>query len=138
VICPASLEQRLVNTSTTSNDADSGARTARDGLLCAGWEPNAGLVLIGRVTDDGGIVARSTSECTTVTDFFLDVADNGTFRTYRDREDIANSELSLLPCIDKGARVEALSGNESLLSELVTVGVAENDTSKRGTTKRAL
>jgi len=57
------------------------------------------------MADDGGIVARSTSECTTITNFLLDVADDGTFRTCRDREDIANSELGLLPCIDKGARM---------------------------------
>jgi hypothetical protein len=133
VICPTSLEQRLVNTSTTSNDSDSGARTAGDGLLCAGWEPDAGLVLIRRVTDDGGIVSRSTCECTAVTKFFLDVTDNGAFRTCRDRKDVTNSELSLLPCIDKGARMEALCGDEGLLSELVTVGIAENDTSKGGT-----
>jgi len=82
------------------------------------------------MSDDGGIVARSTSECTTVTNFLLDVADNGTFRTYRDREDIANSELGLLPCIDESTCMEALRGNEGLLSELVTVGVAKNDTSK--------
>ena len=135
MICPASLEQRLVNTSTTSNDTDSSACTAGDSLFCARWETNTSLVLIGGVADDGGIVSRGTCECTTVTKFLLDVADNGPFRTRRDREDIADSKLGLLPCINKSTRVKALCGDKGLLSKLVTVGVTENDTSKWGTTR---
>jgi hypothetical protein len=86
------------------------------------------------VTDDGGIVASGTCECSTVTKLLLDVADNGTFRTCGDREDVANSKLSLLPCIDKGACVKALCGDKGLLSELVAVRITENNTSKGGTT----
>jgi hypothetical protein len=87
------------------------------------------------VADDGGIVSRGTCECTTVTKFLLDIADNGPFRTCRDREDIADSKLSLLPCINKSTRVEAFCGDKGLLSELVTVGITENDTSKWGSTR---
>jgi hypothetical protein len=86
------------------------------------------------VTDDGGIISRGTSECTTVTEFLLDVANDGTFRTCGDREDIADSKLGLLSCIDKGACVKALCGDKGFLSELVAVGVTEDDTSQRGTT----
>jgi hypothetical protein len=134
VICSASFEQRLVDTPTTSNNTDNSACTARDSFLCAGWKTDACFVLIGRVTNDGGIVSRGTRECTTVAKFLLNVADNGTFRTCRDREDIANSKLSLLSCIYKGTRVKALCCDKGLLSKLVTVGVTENDTGKWGTT----
>ena len=134
MICSASFEQRLVNTPTASNDADSGACTARDGLLCARWETDACFVIIWRVADDGGIVPRGTCECTAVAKFLLNVANNGTFRTCRDREDIADRKLSFLSCIYKGTRVKALCCDKGLLSELVTVGVTEDDTSKWGTT----
>ena len=134
MICSASLEQRLVDTPATSNDTDSGACAAGDSFLCARWETNASLILIGRVTDDGSIISRGTCECTTVTNFLLDVANNSTFRTRGDREDIADSKLGLLSCIDKGACVKALCGDKGLLSELVAVGVTEYDSSKRGTT----
>jgi hypothetical protein len=133
MIRSASLEQGLVNTPTTSNDTDSSACAAGDSFLCARWETNASLVLIGGVTDDGGIISRGTCECTAITKFLLDVANNGTFRTCGDRQDVANSELGLLSCIDKGARVKALCGDKGLLSELVAIGITENDTSKRGT-----
>jgi hypothetical protein len=86
------------------------------------------------VADDGGIVSGGTCKCTTVANLLLDVTDNGTFRTYRDRKDIADSKLSLLPCIDKGTGVKALCGNKGLFSKLVAVGVTEYDTSKWGTT----
>jgi len=134
VICSASFEQRLVDTPATSNDTDSSTCAAGDSFLCARWKTNACFVLIGRVTNDGGIVSRGTCECTTITKFLLNVADNGTFRTCRDREDIADSKLGLLSCIYKGTRVKALCCDKGLLSELVTVGVTEDNTSKWGTT----
>jgi hypothetical protein len=86
------------------------------------------------MADDGSIVAGGTSKCSTVANFLLDVADNGTFRTCRNWEDITNGELSLLPRIDKGTCVKALCSNEGLLSELVAVRVTEDDTSEGSTT----
>ena len=81
VIRPASLEQWLVNTSTTSNDANRSAGAARDSLFRAGRKTNTGLILVGGVTDNGGIIAGGACECTTVANFFLDIANDGTFGT---------------------------------------------------------
>jgi hypothetical protein len=85
------------------------------------------------MTDNRGIIARGTSECPTVANFLLDVADNGTFRTCRDGEDIANGELSLLPRIDKGACVKALCSDEGFLPELVAVRITKDNTSEGST-----
>lgn len=52
-----SLEQGLVDTATTGDDADGRTAAARGGLLRAGGEADAGLVLVGRVADDGRVVA---------------------------------------------------------------------------------
>jgi hypothetical protein len=82
VKCPASLEQWLVNTPTASNDADRGAGAARDGLFRARRKTNTSLIIVGSVADNGGIIARGACECTTVANFLLDIANDGTFRTY--------------------------------------------------------
>ena len=129
-----SLEQRLVDTSTTGNDTDGSTGTTRDGLLGTGGETDAGLVLIDGVADDGGVVTGGTGKSTTVANLLLDVADDGTFGALSDGEDVADVEGSLLSAIDEGTGVEALSGDESLLAELVPVGVTEDDTGEGSTT----
>lgn len=132
--CTTSLEQRLVDTSTTGDDADGCTAATRDGLLRTTGETNAGLVVVGRVTDNGGVVAGCPREGTTVTSLLLNVRDDRTLRALGDGEDVADGEGSLLAAVDEGTGVEALGGNESLLAELVAVGVTENDTGKGSTT----
>ena len=88
------------------------------------------------MADDSRVVARGTGERSTVTRLLLDVADDGTFRALGDGEDVADSELGLLAAVDEGTGVETLRRDESLLAELVTVGVAEDDTGKGSTTAR--
>ena len=85
--------------------------------------------------NNGRIVARGARQGTAVADLLLDVADDSTLRQLRDREDVANRKLGLLAAVDEGTSVEALGGDESLLAELVPVGVAEDDASKGSTTK---
>ena len=132
-----SLQQWLVNTSTASNDTDGRTAAARDGLLRTRWETNAGLVLIGGVADDGGVVAGCPRERTAVTDLLLNVADDGTLGALSDGKDVADGENGLLAAVDEGTGVHALGGDECLLAELVAVGVTENDAGKRSTTAKS-
>jgi len=134
VECTTGLEEGLVDPSTTGNDANGSTGTARDGLLGTRRKTNAGLVVIGRVSNDGGVVAGSAGKSTTVADLLLNVADDGTFRALAHGEDVSDGESSLLSAIDEGTGVKALSGNESLLAELVAVGIPENNTGEGGTT----
>lgn len=129
-----SLEQRLVDTSTTRNNANGSTAAAGDGLLRARGKTDTGLVLLGGVTDDGGVVAGGTGERTAVTSLLLDVADNRTLGELGHGDDVANRELGLLSAVDEGTSVEALSRNEGLLAELVAVGVPEDDAGKGSTT----
>jgi hypothetical protein len=122
-----SLEQGLVDTATAGDDTDRGTSRARDRLLCARGQTNASLVLVGRVANDGRVVARRAGERTAVPDLLLHVADDSTLRALGNREDVADGESSLLAGVDECASVEALSRDESLLAELVAVRVAEND-----------
>ncbi len=86
------------------------------------------------MADDGRVIARGASECATIPNLLLNVADNGTLRALTNRENVADGKLSLLASVDECTSVETLGRDESFLSELVTVGVAENDTGKRSTT----
>jgi hypothetical protein len=134
VVGASSLEQRLVDTATTCNDTDSRTGTARHGLFGTTWQTNASFVVIWRVTDDGSVVARGTSECATVTNFFFDVADDGTFWALADGKDIADCQSGLFPAVDEGTGVETFSCDEGFFSEFIAVWVAEYHSGKWGTT----
>lgn len=137
VECTTGLEQRLVDTSTTSNNTDSCSARARDSLLGTAGQTDTSLILFRRVTDNSSVVAGCPCERTTITGLLLNVANDCTFRALGDGKNVSDSESSLLAAVDEGTSVQALSGNESLLAELVAVWVPEDDTGKRGTTKKA-
>ncbi len=129
---PAGLEQRLVDPAATSDDTDGGTGVTADGLLGAGRETDAGLGLaLGRVADDGGVVARGARERSTVTGLLLDVAHDRTFGALVDREHVANVEGGLLAAVDERAGAQALGRDERLGLELVAVRVAEGDSRER-------
>ena len=88
------------------------------------------------MADNSGIVARGAGQSTAVANLLLDVADNGTLRALSDGEDVSNVEGGLLATVDEGTGMEALGGDESLLAELVPVGVAEHDMGERSTTAK--
>ena len=134
VVSTASLEQRLVDTSTTGDDSNSRPGTAADRLLRTRRQPDPGLVVVGAVANDGGVVAGSPGERTTVADLLLDVADDGTLGALADWEDVADGEGCLFAAVDEGAGVHALGSDESLLAELEAVGVTEDDAGEGCTT----
>ena len=86
------------------------------------------------MADNGSVVSRSPGKGTTVADLLLDVGDDGTFGELGDGDDVANGEGSLLAAVDEGTGVETLGGDESLLAELVAVGVTEDNTGEGSTT----
>lgn len=131
---PASLKQRLVDTATTGHNADGCARAAGHCLLGAGRKADASLAILGRVTNDGRVVARRARKRTTVTDLLLYVADDSTLRKLSKREDVANGERGLLSAVDEGSSVQPLGRNESLAVELIAVWVPEHNTSEGRTT----
>ena len=131
----ASLEQRLVDTSTTGNNTDGCTAATRDRLLRARRKTDTGLVVVGGVANHGGVVAGCPGESATVADLLLNVADNGTLRALSDGEDVADGESRLLAAVDESTGVNTLGGNEGLLAELVPVWVAEDDAGEGSTTR---
>lgn len=129
-----SLEERLVGTSTTSNNADHATGRAGDDLLGTGGELDTSLALIRVVADDGHVVAGGATKSTTVTSLLFDVGDDGTFRDGAEGENVADGEGGVLAGVDELAGVHALVGDEGLGDILVLVGAAEGDLGERSTT----
>src|SRR6187402_3034735 len=133
--CSGALEnhtqERLVSSSTTSNNTNHASGTALDDLLCAGWELDTGLALIWVVTNDGNIVARCASKSSTVASLLLHVRDDSSFRDRTEREDVANGQIGVLARVDELTSVHALVCDEGLGMELESVWIAENDLRKR-------
>lgn len=134
MVSPAGLEQGFVYPSTTGDDSDGGTGATRDGLFCAGRKADTGLVVFGRVTNDGGIGSGCSGECATVTDLLLYAADDRSFGELAHWENISNVEGSLLATVDEGTGVETLGCYKGLFAELVTVWITEYDTGKGSAT----
>ena len=133
VVSATGLQHGLVDTSATGNDANGSSVGGRHDLLGAGWKLDPGLLGVGVVGDDGGVVARSASDAATVAGLLLQVGDDGTFGHLADGHHVADGQLGLLSAVDKLSSVDALSGDEQLLPGLVTVRVAEVDDGQGGT-----
>jgi len=127
------LQQGLVDTSTSSDDSDGSTGQRRDGLLGTGRQPDSGLLVLDRVSDDGSVVTRSSGERTSVPGLLLDVADDGTLGALSDGEDVADVQGGLLSAVDERTGRETLGGDESLLSDLVSVRVSEDNGGQGGT-----
>ena len=127
VVRTTRLQQRLVNPSTTRNNTDRRTAAARHRLFRAARQTDARLVLVRRVADDGGVVARGAGKSTTVTCFLFDVADDGTFGELGDGEDVSDVQSGLLAAVDESTGVETFGGNEGFLTELVAVGITEDN-----------
>jgi len=123
----SSLQQRLVDSSSSSDDTDGGSGGSGDGLLGSRRKTKSGLVLVDRVSNDGGVVSGGSGDGSTVTNSLLDVADDGSLGALVKGEDVSDREGGLLSTVDEGSGGHTLSGDESLLSELVSVRVSEDD-----------
>jgi hypothetical protein len=126
-------QERLVGTSTTSNDTNHSTRTALDNFLCTRWKLDSGLALVWVVSNHRHIVAGSTSKSTTVTRLLLDVRDNSSLGNGSKREDISNCEICVLASVDELTSVHSLVRNEGLSVKLESVAVSELDLRKRST-----
>lgn len=118
-------QQRLVSSSTSSNNANHSTRTALDDLLGAGWKLDTSLAFVWVVTNDRNIVAGCASQSTTVSRLLLNVRDNSSFGDRSKGQDIADRQGSILSCVDELTSVHALICDERLQSELESVGIAE-------------
>jgi hypothetical protein len=127
VVRPPSLQQRLINPSTTSHNPNRRPRTPRNRLLRTARQTDASLVFICGMSDHRRVVPRRPCECTTVTELLLNVAYDGSLGALAHGEDVSYSESCFFAAVDEGASVHAFGGDEGFFTELVAVGVPEDD-----------
>lgn len=80
----------------------------------------------------------ATSKLPAVSEFGLDVANNGAFWNDREGQDIANGQGSLLSTVNELTRVHAFCANEKFIVSLVIVGISELDLGNRCTATRVM
>jgi hypothetical protein len=130
------LEDRLVNTTATRDEAHSGAAARRNRLLGAARQFDARAVRIEVVANDRGVVARRARKAAAVTDSVLDVANDRAFGHLAHRQNVADGELRLGAAVHVLARVNTLRGNERVVHMTVLVHVTERHLRQRRTTTR--
>merc|ERR1719239_1377360 len=138
VVGSASLEDGLVNPSTSGNTSNHGTVGRGDNLLGARWQLDPGPLGVRVVGDDGGVVAGGPGELAAVASLLLQVAHNGSLRHVADGHDVADGKVSLLATVHELSGVHAFSSNKKLLLHLVAVGVPEVSPSQRSATTRVV
>ena len=90
------------------------------------------------MTNDSDIVARSSSKNTTISNLFLNIGYDCTFRNRAKGKDVANSQCRMFPCIDKLSSVHPFISNERLRVSPEPVGIAEDHFCKGGASARVV
>merc|ERR1719431_369548 len=130
----AGLQQRLVDSSSTGDDADHRAVAGRNRLLRSRWQFHFRPSNIRVVGDDGGVVAGSSGQFAAISQLFLQLADDGSLRHGADGHHVADGQRRLLAAVDELTRVHALHGDERLLALLKFVGISKLDDGQRRAT----
>jgi hypothetical protein len=131
VVCTSSLEQRLISSTSSSDNADLSTNCGRNGLLSSRRKSETGGSLVFIVGDNNGKGTRASGKSTTISLLGLNVADNGSLRDDLQRKNISDSQGGLLSTINELASVHTLSADEKFVVSLVTVSIQELDLGKR-------
>ena len=107
MVSTTSLQDWLVDTSTTSYKSDHGSVGRGDDLLGSRGELHPGPVGVGVVGDDGGVVAASSGQLATIPCLLLQVADNSSLRHLTDGHHVSDGDLGLFAAVDKLSGVHA-------------------------------
>merc|ERR1719427_593887 len=127
----AGLQQRLVDSSSTGDDADHRAVAGRNRLLRSRRQLHFRPSHIRVVGDDGGVVAGSSGQFAAISQLLLQLADDGSLRHGADGHHVADGQRRLLAAVDELTRVHALDGDERLLALLKFVGISKLDDGQR-------
>jgi len=125
VVGTASLQHGLVNTATTSNNANHGTVVGGEDLLGARGELHTGFLGVRVVGNNLGIVARGTGNTAAVSALLFQVADDGSLRQVTNGHDIANIHVSFLATVEELSSVHALSSKEDFLADPVGIWITE-------------
>ena len=107
VVSTASLQDGLVNTSTTGDQTDHGSVGGGDDLLGAGGQLDPGPVGVGVVGDHGGVVSARSGQLAAVPGLLLQVADDGSLGHVANGHHVADGDLRLLAAVHELSGVHA-------------------------------
>eukprot|EP00208_Stichococcus_sp_RCC1054_P002233 CAMPEP_0206134926 /NCGR_PEP_ID=MMETSP1473-20131121/314_1 /ASSEMBLY_ACC=CAM_ASM_001109 /TAXON_ID=1461547 /ORGANISM="Stichococcus sp, Strain RCC1054" /LENGTH=266 /DNA_ID=CAMNT_0053526571 /DNA_START=2195 /DNA_END=2996 /DNA_ORIENTATION=+ len=127
VVGVASLQQGLFSTPAASHLPHHRAACARQHLLGAGRQLDAGDTSVGVVRHHDAVVPGRTRQAAAVTRLLLHVADDSTLGHVTDRLDVADVQRRPLASVQELARVHALRRHEELLLVLEPHRVPEGD-----------
>ncbi|QBM89397.1 hypothetical protein METSCH_D04680 [Metschnikowia aff. pulcherrima] len=128
-----SLQQWLVNSTTTSDNTNDTSGVRRDDLLSTRWQLDSGLALVRVVSDDDDVVTGGSTQSTSVTNLLLNVGDDGTLGARAQWQHITDVQRGLGTTVHELTGVDTFVGDEGLLSHLVSVWVSERHLSQRST-----
>lgn len=129
---PSGLEEGLVGSAPSRHNPNLGADRGWDRLLATRRQTQAGRALFIIVSDNDRKGTGPAGKGAAVTEFGFHVADNGSFRNGREREDVTNAQRRLLSAVDELTSVHAFRAEEQFGVALVPVQVAKLDASDGG------
>jgi len=111
VVGSASFKHRLVDSSTTSYEAEHRSVSAGVEFFDTGWKFYSGFAGVGVVSDDGAVSTGSLSDLTSISTFLLQLANNGTFWHLSNWHNVTNAQSSLLTGMNKLSGANAFWAN---------------------------
>jgi hypothetical protein len=130
----ASLKDGLVDASSASNNADGGSALVAESALGSGRKSHTGGSSLSVLGNNGAVVSRGLGALSEVANLGLHVADDSSLRELGKREDVANSNTSLLTSVNELTSMDSLRGNKGGGDLLESVGILELDSADGGTT----
>merc|ERR1719198_1649150 len=121
------FEHWFINSSTTSDEAKHSSVSAGVELFDTGWEFYSGFAGVGVVGDNGTVTTGSFSDLTSITRFFFQLADDGTFWHLSDWHDVTNVEGSFFTGVDELTGADTFWADHGFGDFSVFVGVLELD-----------
>ncbi|CAD6208436.1 GSCOCG00003449001-RA-CDS [Cotesia congregata] len=125
VVRTPGFQDRLVNTSTTSNDTNHSSVVGGNNFFCSRWKLYTSLFTVGVVGDDSGVVSGCTGKSATVSGLFFKITYYCSFGHSSDRHNVANLECGFFAAVYELPGVHAFGGNKQFFSCLKFVGISE-------------
>jgi hypothetical protein len=138
VVSTSSLEQRLIGTASSSDNADLCSDSGWNSLLTTRWKTQTGCSLVFIVGDNNGKSSTASGKGTTVSLKGFNIADNGSFGDHVEWQDVTNAQCSLLSAVNELSSVHSFGTEEQFGVSLIPVGIQKLNLGNRGTSTRVV
>jgi len=133
VVSSSGLQHWFINSSTTGNKTKHGSVSAGVQFFDTRWKLDSSLAGVSVVGNDGAVSTGSFGDLASVSRFFLQRADNGTFWHLSDWHDVTNRKSGFFTSMDELTGADAFWADHGLGDFSVLVWVFELDFGEWGT-----